>query len=342
MPVNQLMGSMPVNDENPVLRYTPNRTLTWSKFADFSLSNTVHINNYGFLNNQTYDKKNKLPLVAIIGDSFVEAAMVPYEQTYFGRLAESYDKVRFYSFGRSGAHLAQYLAYAGWVRKEFSPDILVVNIVGNDFDESFGSKGYREGFHYFEKDIKHPSLFRLDYQPGWGSVIAQRSNLFNYLFTNAQVQSLPTVLRQKFISRTSPQDFTGQTESYSTNERIDTGKLAIDHFLTLLPTMAGLPPEKIYLIIDGFRPELYFPEKLNEAQLSFFGLMRSDLLAKANSQHFQTIDLQPALVNDYAQNHIPFEFPNDGHWNARAHGIVATAIEQSTLLNNFKKLPTEQ
>ena len=155
LPVNEGLHSLPVNEANPIFRFQPNRTSVWSRFWNFSMVNTVRTNNYGFVSNIDYDPTKTTPLIAIIGDSYIEAAMVPYEQTGAGRLAKQLqDGARVYSFGASGAPLSQYLAYAEYVGKEFHPDVLVILVVDNDFDESLLKYKLWPGFHYFEEDAQ--------------------------------------------------------------------------------------------------------------------------------------------------------------------------------------------
>ena len=91
--------------------------------------------------------------MAIVGDSYIEAAMVPSDETAAARLGRAVgDKGRVYSFGASGAALSQYLAYAKYVKEVFRPDGLVVTVVGNDFDESLLRYKRAPGFHYFSQD----------------------------------------------------------------------------------------------------------------------------------------------------------------------------------------------
>src|SRR5258708_8933818 len=110
LPVNEGLRVLPVNQTNPILRFTPNRTSVWSKGWDFSLVNRVRTNNYGFVSNIDYDPLARSPLLAIIGDSYVEAAMVPYDKTSAARLAEKLRGLaRVYTFASSGSPLSQYL-----------------------------------------------------------------------------------------------------------------------------------------------------------------------------------------------------------------------------------------
>ena len=56
----------------------PNRTFLWSAGWNFAIVNRVHTNNLGFVNDQDYVVGQPGPLLALIGDSYVEALMVPF------------------------------------------------------------------------------------------------------------------------------------------------------------------------------------------------------------------------------------------------------------------------
>jgi hypothetical protein len=63
--------------------------------------------------------------------------MVPYPKTLYGRLAEKLEgRFRVYSFGASGAPLSQYLIWASYAVHKYGARAAVINVVGNDFDES--------------------------------------------------------------------------------------------------------------------------------------------------------------------------------------------------------------
>ena len=129
---------LPVDDENPIDRYEPNRVFTWSRDFYFSIVNRVRINNFGFVSDFHYDPAATTPLLAVIGDSFVEAFMVPFPQTCAGRLAATpNDPARVYAFGTSRSPLSQYLAVAEYTRETFRPEALAVVIIDNDYEYLF-------------------------------------------------------------------------------------------------------------------------------------------------------------------------------------------------------------
>src|SRR5262245_62679314 len=110
LPVATGFWAEPVNATQPVFRFSPNREFLFSRDWNFSLVNRGRVNNDGFINDEDYVESDPRPLLAVIGDSYVEAAMVPNEQTFYRRLANTLKgRGRVYSVGASGAPLSQYL-----------------------------------------------------------------------------------------------------------------------------------------------------------------------------------------------------------------------------------------
>jgi len=336
LPVNETLLSMPVDDQCPVLRFAPNRTTLWSKGPLFSLRNTVHANNYGFLNDQDYDPKGSNPLVAVIGDSFIEAIMVPYTKTGQGLLAEVLsDKARVYSFGRSGAALCQYMAYAEWTRNVFRPNKIIVVIVGNDFDESLLKYKSDAGFHYYKENAEHQlELVRQDYRPGWGVRIVHNSRLLMYLMTNVQVLSLPQRLKYSFQANLNR--YVGNTNADADPVRVADSKMAVDKVLQDFTLRTGLAPKDICFVVDGLRPHLYTPEGLRAAANSYVAVMSAYFLEKARSTGFQVIDMQPIFFKDFTENRQIFDYAEiDSHWNERGHALFAKAVLGSGFLKDL-------
>jgi hypothetical protein len=130
--------------------------------------NYAHINNAGFFNDQNYQEDDKTPLLGVIGDSYIEATMVPYAATLHGRLATGLEgRVRVYSFGASGAPLSQYLVWAHQAVRDLGAKALVINVIGNDFDESLAAYSNRLGFWLYITDADGDLRLRLfEYRPG--------------------------------------------------------------------------------------------------------------------------------------------------------------------------------
>ena len=86
LPVSTGLRSLPVTAAEPVLRFAPDRPFVNSLGWNFYNVVRGRVNNAGFVNDQDYVKDGP-PLIAVIGDSFIEAQMVPYAESLQGRLA---------------------------------------------------------------------------------------------------------------------------------------------------------------------------------------------------------------------------------------------------------------
>lgn len=332
LPVNEGLRGLSVDEQNPVFRFTPHRESVYSRGWNFSIVNRVRTNNYGFINDHDYDPALTTPLLAVIGDSFVEAVMVPFAQTGVARLADSVGAAgRVYGFGTSGSSLSQYLAYARYVRDTFHPTALTVVIVGNDFDESLRTYKNEPGLHYFaESPGGELTLTRLDRPVPWWRDLVGGSSLAMYLYVNLEIRDVWKRFAyrpgQSAISR--PR-FVGNTAAEATAERVADSDRVIDAFLRQLPGMAGLPVSRIALVVDAPRPELYDASALEAVSDSYFSIMRAHLIDRARAGGFEVLDMQPAFLADYAQRRLRFEYPDDNHWNGTGHEVFARVVQGS-------------
>src|SRR3954449_2387163 len=185
LPVSTGLRSMPVTAADPILHFTPNRPFVNS--LGWTMHNVVHgrVNNAGCVNDQDYVRDGP-PLLAVIGDSFIEAQMVPYAESLQGRLAAALeDKFRVYSFAGSGAPLSQYLIWAGFAVKEYGARAAVINVVGNDFDESLAAYRIGPGFwQYVPGPDSQLELKLTPHQAGTLISLARHSALARYFIIN--------------------------------------------------------------------------------------------------------------------------------------------------------------
>lgn len=325
----------PVNASQPILRFEPAHRFTYSLGPRFELVVHGRTNNLGWVNDQDYDSTATSPLLAVIGDSYVEALMVPYHETLQGRLAaDAGTTSRVYSFGASGAPLAHYLAVADHVRRTFHPTSVAVVVVGNDFDESLRRFKVAPGLWGFAEDSSgRLRLQREDYRPaGWKRLI-RRSALIRYLFLNVKVDALIAGWRER---RSVGGSALADSTTFAGNVRmtVDPGRLAasrrvVDEFLVRLPAASGVAPACIALVVDGVRPQLYEPSLRAAGDSSYFGRMRGYLMEHARARGFRVVDLEPAFIAEHDASHQRFEFPDDGHWTALGHAVAAAEMRRS-------------
>jgi hypothetical protein len=339
LPVRESMEWLPVNEGNPIRRFEPNRSFTWSKDWNLGLVRQLKSNNYGFISTIDYDPSSNIPLTAVIGDSFIEAAMVDQTNTAVAILNTTFkNHRRFYAFAASGAQLSSYIAYAKYAKKEFRPDRYVFLLVGNDFDESLASYGVLAGYHYFIEDTAGGlTLKRVDYKVGFLQKVLRKSALFMYLNANLQVGPRLKLAWERMKDAVSGREteYVGQTNARVDSRHEADSKRAVDAFFEMLKDSCGVPRKNILIGIDGMRPQLYNAVDLRKADGSYFSIMRKYVLYKARELGHPVIDMQPVFEQDYAANKLFFEYPqhNDGHWNEQAHELFARKIIDSSVLD---------
>ena len=323
-------GRMPVNEEQPIARGEHDREFTWSRDWNFSIVNTVRINNAGFHSDVDYEADAPGPLLAVVGDSFVEAFQVPYRRSCAGRLATLLEPAaRVYAFAQSGAGLSQYLAWARHARDVYRPSGLVVVVIGNDYSGSLHEHIVERGFHQFVDRGGRLVLERIDFAPALPYRLARRSALVRYLMHNLGLAGPGplTRVRHWFGWRRV------QVRPVHDEDRLADMKRAVDAFFELLPEYSGLGRERIVFVVDGLRPELYDDETLEAARGRYKDVMRRYFLANADRRGYETLDLQPRFIAHYRKHRQRFEWPQDEHWNALGHERCFDAVRSSKLLS---------
>lgn len=322
LPVSDSLRTEPVNAAAPIFHFQPNRDAAWSRGAAFELANTVHINNAGFVSDRDYSAEDTRPLLGVVGDSYIEALMVRYPDTIHGLLArDAGEKGRVYSFAASGAPLSQYLVWATHAARDYHADALVVNVVGNDFDESLARYKQGPGFHHYVEDGETLGLSRVDYTPNPLARIAVRSALVRYFLFNVAIGSIWNQ------AAAAPTQFVGNTSAEIEPQRLSLSEKAVRSFLDDLPRMTGLPAARIGFVVDGVRPHLYDAKLLDEAQGTYYPRMRSYFIAQARQRGFAIADLEPAMEEGGRQG-VRYEFARDSHWNPKGHALAAEAVRR--------------
>jgi hypothetical protein len=341
LPVHTGFRVAPVTAQAPVAHLQPNEPFTFSTGWRLINVNRGRINNAGFVNDQDYHKEGAKPLLAVVGDSYIEARMIPYGETLQGRLAEALgSEFRVYSFAAGGAPMSQYLIWARHAVEDYGARALVINVVLNDFDESYVD--YRKSpvyWLYAEAPNGQLRLRFVEYRQSTLRSLLSRSALARYLMINLKleyfIQTLP--LWHAPARQASAADAGGEAGT-STSEDADARRArislaVIDAFLRDLKAMVALPPERILFLMDGF----HYPEAAMSGAGSYVDRMRKAFLAKAASLGYGTADLDPQFFARYRTTGETFEVPDDGHWNAIGHQVAADAVLSSDFLKALRR-----
>ena len=336
LPVARSPAVRPPTAADPIQRYAPHQSFTWSLGWNFYVVVHGRINAQGFVANYDYRAPDTKPIIAVIGDSMVEALMVPYAETLTGRLQATIgDKAEAIAIAQSGSPLSQYVAYAAHACAAYRPQRLVVAVVGNDFDESVYANRVRDGIHHLYP--RGDGEFELKLTPpapiGLAERVARQSALMLYLVRNVGIHNvIANMMAGIGMSRAQAQTtaaHVGGARATTLPARIAEGEKVIAWFLDALPRAACLAPSQIVLAVDAIRPQLYDEAQLAAARSTYFGLMRAEILSKAAAKGFVVLDLEAPFRADFKTSRQPFEFPTDGHWNSHAHSVVATEVRMA-------------
>jgi SGNH hydrolase-like domain, acetyltransferase AlgX len=328
LPVASPPPLLPVNAANPVARFVPNRDYLYAAGWNFPIQSHKHSNNYGFNHFADYHAEETTPLLAVVGDSFVEAHEVDAGKSAAELLhAKLAGAGRVYSFGISGAPLSTYLAYAEFARNRFRPQALAIVVIGNDFDESLLKYKSEPRLSYF---TDQGELKRVDYEIAPLKKLLRESAFLRYTQHHLLLWAKMDTLKRRLSGVQQSADY-----EQTLLTRIPDSKKAVDYFLDQLPVRSGLAPTSIVLVLDADRPAIYAEETLARSGSGYFGQMRAYLGAQAQSRGFQVLDLQPAFIARYRRDHQRFEFPTDKHWNETGHRVVAEEIAKSAVYANL-------
>jgi hypothetical protein len=260
------------------------------------------------------------PLVAVVGDSFVNGFQVEANENLAAvmraRLGAGVDV---YRFGMPGAPLSQYLQMSRYVSAKFEPEVLVFVVVHNDFDESLPELRSMPGYlqvsprgNQFDEIAPRPP-------PGLGEL--------PWWAHSATARYLRITLRSPLML---PGPRPSRAERVKSNIRVDAvraeQKLIRAATFDLVGRIARENADKAILFaMDAPRDDLYSGQASGVAWLN-------RLLAEACAAHgLAFLDLSEVLGPHFEEHGERFEFAVDAHWNALAHGLVGDALASRVL-----------
>ena len=311
----------------------PNQAGTFvvGKFGDEKVR--FQINSEGWNSTKNYRERRDPAVVriAIIGDSYIEALNV-HPTNAVGAVLEKAlsptSEIEVYSFGISGASLSHYLAIMRYVRSQFSPDLYIINIVHNDFDESLATVD-RSMFHGLRRaGSSYEEVPPTMYQPSLFRRIVGHSATIRYLTINLKVR-----FELKDIRRIG--DLWGTTHRFAAN--IDAAKIDVHETKNIVNYVfkkylqeAESDRQKLVLVVDSPRQPIY--EGLNpHTSLAF--QYNQVVTEVCRDLLLHCLDLTDHFWSDFQRNRRRFNSIIDGHWNAHGHEVAASAIKDFLLKN---------
>lgn len=329
LPVSSPPAIQPVHAGTAPAHVAPHVRYRWSRDWNFSVVAERHSNNYGFIHRRDYER-GAAPLMAVVGDSFVEANGIAEGKAVAELLdASVLGSGHVYSFAISGAALPDYLAYAQYARETFRPAAMAFVIIGNDFDESLLKYKHEPRFHYFTDDGRTVCV---DYDVSDVKELLRHSATLRYVMHN--LEAGPRLAELLHGTR-----FPGPGDALE--RRIADSQGAVDRFFEELPAKSGLAAKDVVFVLDAARPNIYDPGTRAANADGYHNRMRRYFAAKARALGYELIDLEPVFLRHYAADGSRFELaPTDSHWNAAGHRLAADEIRRSSAFRRlFRAAP---
>lgn len=284
------------------------------------------INNDGWNSPVDYLQTSDKIKLAVFGDSYIEALQVDSDKSYPSLLRQVLSQTHeVYSFGISGAPLSEYLNYSRYANKHFNPDVLIFNVVHNDFDESILSLNSNdihlltlnanEGNVTENLPADNPNLTR----HGWKKRLLLKSALFRYLYVNLHITQSIKALKQ---SKKSQEEFNANVVTSEIDQNKELIELAVDYILRKI--REENPGKRVIFVMDAPREDIY-KDRLENSSVIFLNQMLSKY---AREYDHEILDLTSAMKASYDKNQVPFNSDLDGHWNEYGHQFVFEQIRE--------------
>lgn len=296
---------------------------TIGKFAKIRTKWTINNEGWNYPVDYTSDRDG-MPLIAVIGDSYIDTDIVSSDKNFPYRLREKlYPEMEVYAFGLSGIPLSQYYHINKYVNRKFDPDIVIINLIYNDFEEAF-RKFYpgSSSWQIIETDTTYSLVPPADINispttKSWKKLL-YKSALFRYLHRNLLVFQI-----FKKVERDEVESNVEIVEDQGKRAEIKRGTDFL--FRKIKEENEG---RRLIFIIDAPRPSIY-EGNLESSQVRWMNEMVGELAAKHGCE---LIDLTETMRLDYEKNKKKFNPEIDGHWNEYGHQLVAGKVYE--YLNN--------
>ena len=317
-----------------VLKYQPNQNGIWR--VGNHVASAYQINNQGWNSahkNYAVSKSVGTTRIAIIGDSYIEALQVPFDHSVAEILESFQPHYQVYRFGISGAPLSQYIEMLENEVLLYEPEIVVINIVHNDFLESLEGKQVSTFSSSFKTwrllpGGEHIEVPPKPYKRNWISLV-KSLNVFGYLVPRKGMNI--QFYRDLFLER--PSTVTTESDKYEVNVAVNT--LDDPQVLRIIEIFAKevnrlventTVQPRIIVIMDGPRGRSI--ESCQERQLSPRLTFLHDNTALILQSHgIEFYDLWAYFFDKECIEGLNLKVPEDGHWSKSGHLVVAEFLD---------------
>ena len=277
------------------------------------------VNGQGFNNPRDYSiGKSNSYRIAVVGDSFVEAFQVPFEESFFKVLEENLidhgTDTEVLSFGISGYGTSQIYHLIQQYVLAYEPDFLIYLFIPNDVSDSAVCKRKKQWTQQYSgqgQGQPAPVPFQV-YRQKWRNSALKNSALVRYLLYQRRLKERLIVWQKR--RRDQPQRVA------SGPEPCDEEAWRIVDFL--LGRMDALLRERGVPWLIAWQ---------GDVKPSFNEATRTRLEQIVDARGLPYMDLTHAFAEDFEERGQPVRIEGDGHWNAVGHEVAGLALAEELL-----------
>ena len=328
-------SDLPTLAENKggLLRYESNQSGTY-RIKD-EIASRFRINQQGWNSPSDYsiDREEGRKRIIVIGDSYIEALQVDVTSSMAELLEQELtdEHVQVFRIAMSGAPLSHYVYMLREEAVQYKPDLVILNLVHNDFDESFGlTEGtYTQSFATYGVD--DDGLLKLVDPKAFNRNLAwylKRSATFRYLYVRMKI--FPRVLVKTVMSwiTESPHHTEKTNPPLPDLLREKRSEQLLRTALEKIRSLQDIYNFELLIVMDADRSATTRAIDAGEA-IPVEGLRFNRLVSRVGADVGVTVlDLQPVIEEDYQKHREGFDFKNDYHWNHYMHRLVANEVAQ--------------
>jgi hypothetical protein len=324
---------------NNVVRYMPNRHATFHH--PDGTQTLATINAQGWNSTRPDYKVEKTPgvlRVAVVGDSYVHGSFVNvgegFPEVIERELNAAGVRAEVLRFGMDGAPMSQYLHMLRREVAPYKPDLVLVQLIHNDFDESYRFLKTRYASSFLkvgtDADGKPVEIAPADFKGGSADML-RRSNTFRYLYyeTNAYLK-LKSLISRYWWGGT--EEYTPEFISSAVDIRniadMEKNRFFARYVLEQTQALAREEGFKLAFAMDGVREAVYAGRPPESYEVGKLNVIARELTGELD---LPFLNLQKTFADDYARRGERFEFSYDWHWNRLGNELVGKAIVRMLL-----------
>lgn len=294
-----------------ILTYRPQHEFRIATGWNLANAHKFRANNLGFIAARDFTPDPNA--IALIGDSFVEAKMLP-EPERLGALIESLSNGRVvYAMGGPGSSLLDYATRIRYAADKLGISEFVLLLERGDVHQSLCGSGNIHG-PCLDRDTLTPGTDRRP-PADWIKRALRQSALAQYLFSQLKLDpaEIWVSIRETFLGKPT-----------SNSQAPGPAMLPPEHTDTIINTffqrISPFSPKRLVLVFDCNREALIKNKPASDP-------VRDRFMALARQRGATVIDTEP-IFHDYLRNgSLSLNVsPTDTHWNREASRVVAESV----------------